>query len=468
MFKEAIEAFHPKKGHDFYSRIPKTIMGTESQQLYDYLALDFELPGDWNFGDFVIEKSVVYNHTPADVNGNSMPMSFISRVRLPEWVNQMQGQMQGHLFTLGLSSVISFCTGRPIYSLRDSDLVHAEETISLSSFLAHEIESLEETNGLRAYVTSDTGERFEGSVRWVNSRFPLIINIDNDNLRCVFVTTDDSHHITNTQTQNIGFEVADLQVVKRNDVSMLACLHPIIFAGPGATQTSVSTKILEDWKQRIDDTISILHHLNFSAIEDEIDYCKSMQSIRLVQLSHHNQRDDFDLSYTLMVAAIEAIAQIAIPKEKIPKPRDYSIWKKYKNKIPGLFDEYRKLRDYINSKLPKPSLSKKFRTFILEYCPIDDWDIVDESKHSFDIPDNIRSVMETNPNSFTDMQIEEILNNTYDFRSKFIHVGAPMPHTSTGENLTDRFFEKVIDPKGSAKFREWADRRGGNTFTHKE
>lgn len=460
MFKEAIEAFHPERGPIFYSQTLINV-GVD-QQLYDYLTLDFELPADWNFGDLVIEKSEIYNHTSVDVSGNSMPMSFVSRVRLPRWVNYMQG----HLYTLGLSSVISFCTGRPVYSLRDSDLVHAEESEPLSSFLKHGIKSLEETNGLRVYVTNNAGKKLECTVRWT-PHFPDRIEIFNDNLQGVFLTTNDSHEITNIQTQNIDFEATDFQVVKRNDVSMLACLHPIVWAGPGATKISVSEEVIANWEQRIANTFSLLNLLEYDA-DGEIDYCKSMQAMRLVQLSHHSKREDFDLSYTLMVAAIEAIAQVAIPAEKIDKHSSHNKWKKNKEKNPGLFEEYCNLREIINNEITNRNLTKRFSSFILEYCPIEDWDIVDESKHGFGVSDDIRSQVETKPDFFTSSKIKKILTDTYKFRSTFVHTGAPMPHQYPDLNRSNRFFEKVIDREGSAKFRAQADKDGRNTFTHEE
>ncbi|MBT2603950.1 hypothetical protein J7E55_13155 [Bacillus sp. ISL-53] len=99
LFDECIPMFRPEKIKVY----------EEGNELYGYLLLDFELTESLHFEYFIIEPT-------KKVMLPGAYKAFISRVKLPKW---FEWDHNSHLFTIGLASVISFVSGRPVKSPRD-------------------------------------------------------------------------------------------------------------------------------------------------------------------------------------------------------------------------------------------------------------------------------------------------------------------------------------------------------------
>ncbi|MFF5400938.1 hypothetical protein ACFY5J_27050 [Peribacillus butanolivorans] len=99
LFEECIPMFRPEKIKVY----------EEGNDLYGYLLLDFELTESLHFEYFIIESTKVVI-LPGEYK------AFISRVKLPKW---FEWEHDSYLFTIGLASVISFVSGRPVKSPRD-------------------------------------------------------------------------------------------------------------------------------------------------------------------------------------------------------------------------------------------------------------------------------------------------------------------------------------------------------------
>ncbi|MBL7150713.1 hypothetical protein ISS86_02175, partial [Candidatus Microgenomates bacterium] len=102
-FSECIDIFKSREN----------IIKKDNKRFYGYLFLDFKLPLSWQFLDFDIHETL------GDWNNQILLVSpysaFVAPVLMPQWVDRHNG----HLFTIALSSVASFCTGRSIKSTRD-------------------------------------------------------------------------------------------------------------------------------------------------------------------------------------------------------------------------------------------------------------------------------------------------------------------------------------------------------------
>ena len=96
-----------------------------------------------------------------------------------------------------------------------------------------------------------------------------------------------------------------------NDLAQLAIQHPVLTAGPGCVQISLSAERI---KRHYDATTALVKKL---LSVDRDTFQVAMQAIRLVHLSLLNKRNDFGLAYLLIVSAIEAVAQKAIKRDRV-------------------------------------------------------------------------------------------------------------------------------------------------------
>ncbi|MES5057186.1 hypothetical protein ACOTSX_04135 [Bacillus velezensis] len=101
LFNECIEAFYYNQNGRESSKSPHDKCG--------YLLLDFSLKETIFTEHFSIEPSY-------EVILPGAYKAFISRVNLPIWA---ENSLDSHLFTIGLASVFSFATGRPVKAPRD-------------------------------------------------------------------------------------------------------------------------------------------------------------------------------------------------------------------------------------------------------------------------------------------------------------------------------------------------------------
>ncbi|MHB8077251.1 hypothetical protein [Desulfosporosinus fructosivorans] len=118
MFKECIWAFRPNA----------TINNETCRQadLTGYLLMDFELKKEISLGEIKVLPTIRIDF-PAGPYA-----AFIAPVVLPPWVKRHNA----HLFTLALSAIFSFASGRPIRSTRDGYVIGRDITGSTLQQLA--------------------------------------------------------------------------------------------------------------------------------------------------------------------------------------------------------------------------------------------------------------------------------------------------------------------------------------------
>lgn len=224
----------------------------------------------------------------------------------------------------------------------------------------------------------------------------------------------------------------------------LAVQFPILTAGPGAHEITISQDALEKIHKDLKELLKILYRIPYKS------YVNTMQSIRLVHLSHLNKRDDFGLAYYLLVSSIETMAQKATKREDfVIRPKKEAEWKKLARtdeNIKELLKLYKDLRG--ESKF----ISQRFVAFIMEYCPPDQWLDLEHPEAN-----RVSSLNEYNgnntdynwllqkkwyekyPSDFTENEIKNILNNIYKYRSSYAHEGKNPPNKNP--NSHNRFFD---------------------------
>lgn len=236
--------------------------------------------------------------------------------------------------------------------------------------------------------------------------------------------------------------------ISRDELISLAIQNPILVAGPGSVNTYVSKADLEIMIKNLNGIINLLWKIPIDKYRD------FMYAIRLSALSIYNLRTDFALGYYLMVSSIESIAQIAIKRKSKKHPYE-SKWQeraKGDREFNIVFEAYKKERG--NNQY----LSERFQEFILKYSPISEWK---ELKHPME--DLLKTPYENTldyswitkkqwyeiyPEDLTEDQIKELLNQTYNYRSRFTHQGKNPPHKSPKDTL-NRFFEKIHEYNGN-------------------
>ncbi|WP_308722193.1 hypothetical protein [Paenibacillus polysaccharolyticus] len=233
------------------------------------------------------------------------------------------------------------------------------------------------------------------------------------------------------------------------DFNELALKFPVLFAGTGAHETTISKETSSKYYQKVKETLDVLFNVPYGL------YVSLIQSIRLVQLAHLTKRDDFSLSYYLLASAIENIAQKAITrdsvKDKHPLEKQWKILAESNEVIKELYKTYKE------SSGKNKYISKRFSKFILKYCPVDTWELLehpDQNKVSYydelNYGNNWRWLtqkkwFEKYPSDLTQDEIETILSDLYKHRSNFTHQGLSPPHSyPDGHN---RFFEEEHSSK---------------------
>lgn len=173
--------------------------------------------------------------------------------------------------------------------------------------------------------------------------------------------------------------------------------------------------------------------------------------VKASHLSIINKKEDFGLTYLLIVSAIEVIAQNAIKREavKINNPSEKE-WKAMA-KADKLFDELYKV--YKDAKGKNQYLKERFVEFIFQYAPVEKWNqIVD---HPFqDLEDFLNEIYsekinyltkknwnEMYPDDFEIETLKKIIGDSYTYRSKFVHRGKQPPHQNPLRY--NKFFEEI-------------------------
>lgn len=206
---------------------------------------------------------------------------------------------------------------------------------------------------------------------------------------------------------------------------------PFWSRGPGAHNIYLEGDTEDKFIEEAQKLVKILKNINKET------YNFSLQVMRLFQLSLLVKREDFGLSYLLLVSAIEAVAQKEFKNEKSQKHAKESEWNKKAvddNSFNELLKEYKSLRG-------KPSLTSKFTKFILKYSPPACWGDIVKSRYE-DIDQEWKNLGEEckHPTKMTVEAIEKVLKDAYDYRCKFVHVGEQPPHQSH-QATSNKFFE---------------------------
>jgi hypothetical protein len=247
------------------------------------------------------------------------------------------------------------------------------------------------------------------------------------------------------------FEIANQFELKEIGVEF-----PRTIGGPGAKGFRVHKEIIDIWETRLIEIVNLLDILTSTESQEyEVSYENLMQSFRLIQLAHINKKEDFDLGYSFLIAGIEAISQIAVDKIDFSiKPKLYNEWKKLSKTsdvAKGLFEEYLKVKTYVDSEVNNRDLTKRFVKFLITYTENSDWDdvfynelISEGPNYRALYPNEISVVPELTPNKLTEEEFSKIIKNTYTLRSKFFHMGQPLPHKSPSNSSNNRFFH-IID-----------------------
>ncbi len=468
LFKEAIVAFHPEKGAEYYSQNPISLANIHKQQesrvsgsLYGYILLDFELTSDWELpGGVIIERSLVINHGVEDGIGQECVQSFISPVLLPEWVNAHNGQ----LFLQGLAAVVSFTTARSVFAPRYSfGSVEAEKLVPLEKFIAdNSIDRFANIKDVKVVIKTATVEiwgRF-WDFRPIQEEMQhvftprLTVQMETDTPFLSINLANDFNFTDIQQTPIYDPDADEIFVVQRSKLRQLATLHPIVVRGYGSSKWCVHEDVLKAWNQQLSIDISNLWKIPYKKKQKEFDYKKCMQAIRMIQLAHNNYEEDFDLSFSMLVAAIESIAQKAMPE-----PGEHELHTKWKAstkvdpELKVLFQYYCKLR--VHDK----RLKDRFADFIFQYFPTEQWsklfdDDVLRNGFKSDLKsslEDIRGETELTPLHFTPKQLKDIVKATYSYRSNFIHRGESTPHRDSTSLSVNRFFQEQFNHDASKK-----------------
>ncbi|WP_410979505.1 hypothetical protein [Bacillus cereus] len=234
---------------------------------------------------------------------------------------------------------------------------------------------------------------------------------------------------------------------KEIDMKKFAMHHPILKAGPGAHKIVIPEERLEELYKELQEFIKLL-----CDVIPYKKYTEVMQSIRLVQLAFLNMREDFSLSYYLLISSIEPFASKAIKRKPVVSKHPLEEkWKKYAEEnedISQLFKEYSRLSG------ENKQLRKRFVEFVLEYCPPNQWNQLEHpsERDLAAILENIRSnfnwIIEDHwdefyPEGIPEKDIIEILSDAYKHRSQYTHEGKKPPHSSPSGNVL-KYFEKQM------------------------
>lgn len=210
----------------------------------------------------------------------------------------------------------------------------------------------------------------------------------------------------------------------------LALTHPIITCGPG-TQCNLPENILATHANNVSSLINKLLSLPPKK------YNEAMQAIRLVHLSASSQKDDFGLSYLLIVVAIESASKAEAGKPKRHQHPKETEW----NTKPELHEL---LKAYQDASSKNYDLKKRYVDFILKYAPITEWEqaVPDPNEHITSLTTYKLTKRDSDiyPEELTEELIAKLLGDSYSHRSGYVHQGQQPPHKEIGFTST-RFFE---------------------------
>jgi hypothetical protein len=378
LFKEAIVAFSKLQVEKTPALI-KIHETNKDSRIYGYLIFDFNLTENIDCGDFTILKSEKVYFNLKDKFGQQTSWTYISAVKLPEYVNFLNS----HLYTLALSSLCSFAFERPVYSATE-----------------------------------------------------------------------------NMYEQHLN-QKANSEELKRIGISF-----PILSLGNDGTESRVHSSIISQWSSNFKELYQVVEKLStLNVFKSKLSYDTFFQIIRLVQLSLQNKKYDFDLSFSLLIAAIESTATFYTEAISPARPPEHKKWLKLRESTDPII---KKLAEtYVNlwgnfSQVEKDSqLLSRFIKFIFDCAPKETWEATidddllrDGLGYRDEYPNEVSSQTELTPESFPDKNLKDIINKTYSYRSKFIHKGESTPHEEHKNSNRNRFFERTLNMSRYNKYKK--------------
>jgi hypothetical protein len=247
------------------------------------------------------------------------------------------------------------------------------------------------------------------------------------------------------------------QTLSDSDLAQMAIQHPVLTAGPGNVQISISS---EQIKRHYGAMTALVNNL---LSVDENTFLAAMQAIRLVQLSLLNKRNDFGLAYLLIVSAIEAVAQKAIKRDRVKVKHPSEERWRIRAEQDIEFNDV--LSAYLESRGKEQYLKERYVSFIKRFAPVADWeeivahpsqDFVDyfqERSPSHNMAYVVKKMwFEKYPSDLPEQQIDQILEDSYTHRSCFIHRGEQPPHREP--NSGNRFFQEYYEYNESEKIKK--------------
>jgi hypothetical protein len=197
--------------------------------------------------------------------------------------------------------------------------------------------------------------------------------------------------------------------------------------------------------EELADLVSLLDRLS------DDDYAVVMRAMRGFQHALNNYETDYGLAYYLLVSSIEIAAQKAESTQPDKLTKD--IWMP----VFEVSSEFNDAYVYWNSTLNVRSATKKFNNFLDHFCPIEIWEnfgldflnekinermllrpeAIDEEWH---LRNTIRFTLSDHPKSLTQKQKKRLIEDTYKYRSKYVHEG----QTPSGKDIDgERFFKRI-------------------------
>jgi hypothetical protein len=249
------------------------------------------------------------------------------------------------------------------------------------------------------------------------------------------------------------FKVPDDDFYRRSgapfdDIAMGIAMNHLL-RGPGADEL-VASRFTQEFQKSSFDLIKALNAVPYGQ------YVEAMQAIRLAYLSRLNKREDFGLAYHLIVAAIEAIAQLAVKTSVVRVPHSKEAdWEAKKGADPDfdtLLAEYKQVKS--NNKL----LTQKYLHFIKQHAPLSSWqgllpayeEVLNERIKEFErfgaSFNIVKSQWDIHPEELTEQFAYEALKDSYKYRSGFVHRGEQPPNK--GQNPFARYFETMMVKTG--------------------
>lgn len=238
-----------------------------------------------------------------------------------------------------------------------------------------------------------------------------------------------------------------------NELIEMGMLHPLTLGQKTIAEDEECTELQLYYFEDVCNFVEVLYSIDLG------NYEIIMQAMRLIHLSLMTKKLDFGLAYSLVVAAIEAIAQHAVTQAEVEITYDEeSEWAARSRNEPDfkmLFNAFKSARH------GNRGLSKRYIRFILNHAPIEKWEAIvpitsgqkgimefwteNHLKRNLPVSGEIRFGNEIYPGDVSDDDVQNALKKSYSYRSDFVHQGKQPPNAKAV--AYERFFETRYDAR---------------------